>query len=45
MNLLADVARVAAAGVFGVYIAWRAASVVMGREHLGAAGGKGHGLE
>lgn len=38
MDLSADVARAVAAGVLGVYIAWRAASVPIGREHLGAAG-------
>ncbi|WP_193322780.1 hypothetical protein [Pyrobaculum calidifontis] len=40
MDHSADVARAVAAGVLGVYIVWRAASVLMGREHLGAAGAR-----
>jgi len=40
VDLSADVARAVAAGVLGVYIMWRAASVLMGKEHIGAAGGE-----
>jgi len=40
VDLSADMSRAAAAGVSGLYIAWRAASVLMGREHIGAAGGE-----
>jgi len=40
VDLSVDVARAVAAGVLGLYIAWRAASVLMGREHIGAAGGE-----
>jgi len=40
VDLSDNVARAVAAGVLGLYIAWRAASVLMGREHLGAAGGE-----
>jgi len=40
VDLSVDAARAVAAGVLGLYIAWRAASVLMGKEHLGAAGGE-----
>jgi len=40
VDLSVDMARAVAAGVLGLYIAWRAASVLMGREHIGAAGGE-----
>jgi len=40
VDLSVDIARAVAAGVLGMYIAWRAASVLMGREHIGAAGGE-----
>jgi len=40
VDLSVDAARAVAAGVLGIYIVWRAASVLMGREHLGAAGGE-----
>jgi len=40
VDLSVDIARAVAAGVLGMYIVWRAASVLMGREHIGAAGGE-----
>jgi len=40
VDLSDNVARAVAAGVLGLYIVWRATSVLMGREHLGAAGGE-----
>jgi len=38
VDLSADMSRAVAADVLGLYIAWRAASILMGREHLSAAG-------